>query len=86
MIQGGVMTQKGKRYVSLLGIFAASGFFIWLGDAYRVGGVPAHYIGYLVAAVGVAGVFGVNIWAGGTLDIKNDPKVGAAEKPHGHND
>jgi len=54
--------------------------FIWLGDDWRIGSVPAHSIGYIVAAIGLAGVFGINIWAGGPLDPKNDPPSGDARK------
>jgi hypothetical protein len=73
------MTRRQKRGVALAGVFAASGFFVWSGYAgMTVDSLPAHYLGYVVAAVGVAGTFGVNIWRGGPLDPRNDPKPGEA--------
>jgi hypothetical protein len=66
------VTQQAKRYLTLVGIFAFSGWLVWLGDEWRISTVPAHYVGYLIAAVGVAGLLGLNIWSGGPLDKRKD--------------
>lgn len=73
------MTSKNQRRWSLVGIFAASAFFVWLGDSWLISAVPARYVGYLVAAIGVAGACGVNIWFGGPLDSRNDEKTEGTE-------
>ena len=75
------MTQRQKRAVALIGIFVAGGFFIWLGDDWTISSVPAHYVGYIVMAVGIAGVLGLNIWFGGPLDPRNDPKSDRTDAP-----
>jgi hypothetical protein len=79
-MKGVTVSQQAKRYLCLVGIFAASGWFVWLGDEWRISTVPAHYLGYLVAAIGVAGLLGVNIWAGGPLDKKIDADVASKAK------
>ena len=42
------------------------------GDDCHIGTTPAHYVGYLIAAIGVAGLLGLNIWWGGLLDKRRD--------------
>jgi hypothetical protein len=66
------VTQQAKRYLTLVGIFAFSSWLVWLGDEWRINTVPAHYAGYLIAAIGVAGLLGLNIWVGGPLDKRRD--------------
>lgn len=66
------VSQQAKRYLCLVGIFTAGGWLVWLGDEWRISTVPAHYLGYLVAAIGVAGLLGINIWVGGPLDKRID--------------
>ena len=67
------MRSSRKRAISLVGIFAAGGFFIWIGlDGWKISTLPAHYLGFIVLAIGVAGMCGLNIWHGGPLDPKND--------------
>lgn len=57
-------------------IFLFSGFLVWLGlDGGTVKTVPAHYLGYLIMAFGIAGLLGINIWYGGPLDPRNDPEL-----------
>src|SRR5262245_34952101 len=53
-------------------MFAVSGYLIDRGDDWHIGTTPAHYLGYLIAAVGVAGLLGLNIWWGGLLDKRRD--------------
>jgi hypothetical protein len=72
------MTRRQKRSVSLLGVFLAGGFFIWMGlDGWTIDAMPAHYLGYFAIALGIAGLFGVNIWYGGPLDPRKDPGPGS---------
>jgi hypothetical protein len=66
------VTQQTKRYLTLVAIFAFSGWLVWLGDEWSIRTVPAHYVGYLIAAIGIAGLLGLNIWIGGPLDKRND--------------
>jgi hypothetical protein len=66
------VSQQVKRYLCLVGIFAFSGCLIWFGDEWRIRTTPAHYVGYLIAAIGVAGLLGLNIWYGGPLDKRRD--------------
>jgi len=70
------VTQQAKRYLSLIIFFVASGYFIWLGDDARIFGLlPARPVGYLFAAIGVAGLLGLNIWIGGPLDKRKDAEL-----------
>jgi hypothetical protein len=66
------MTQQTKRYLSLIIFFGGAGYFVWLGDGWRIDSVPAQYVGYIFAAIGVAGLLGLNIWIGGPLDKRKD--------------
>jgi hypothetical protein len=66
------VTRQVARYLTLVCIFALSGYLIWLGDDWPVRIVLAHYVGYLVAAIGLTGLLGVNIWYGGLLDKRRD--------------
>ena len=67
------MRSSRKRAISLFGIFSAGGFFNWIGlDGWKISTLPAHYLGFIVLAIGVAGMCGLNIWYGGSLDPKHD--------------
>ena len=66
------MSRQATRYLCLVVIFAVSGYLIWRGDDWHIGTTPAHYVGYLIAAIGVAGLLGLNIWWGGPLDKRRD--------------
>ena len=54
----------------------AGGLLIGLGvfgvEAY---GLPAHYIGFLLLGTAALGVCGVNVWYGGPLDPRHDPRI-----------
>jgi hypothetical protein len=39
---------------------------------YLSGNQPGQYLGYLIVAIGTAGLLGVNIWYGGPLDPRGD--------------
>jgi len=66
------VSRQATRYLCLVVIFAVSGYLIWRGDNGHIGTTPAHYVGYLIAAIGVAGLLGLNIWWGGPLDKRRD--------------
>jgi len=67
------VTPQAQRYLTLIGFFVASGYFVWLGDEARIFGVlPARPVGYLFAAIAIAGLLGLNIWVGGPLDKRKD--------------
>src|SRR5215470_18287745 len=67
-----MVSRQATRYLCLAVIFAVSGYLIWRGDDWHIGTTPAHYVGYLIAAIGVAGLLGINIWWGGPLDKRRD--------------
>jgi hypothetical protein len=70
------VTPQAKRYLTLIFFFVASGYFVWLGDEARIFGVlPARHVGYLFAAIAIAGLLGLNIWVGGPLDKRKDADV-----------
>jgi hypothetical protein len=67
------MSLRHKRRLTLAGIFVAAAFFIWIGlDGWTIQSLPAHYLGFIVATVGLAGALGLNIWHGGPLDLRLD--------------
>jgi hypothetical protein len=67
------MSLKQKRRLTLAGIFIAAAFFVWMGlDGWTIQSLPAHYVGFIVAAIGLAGALGLNIWHGGPLDLRRD--------------
>jgi hypothetical protein len=69
------MTRRLQRALALVFLFAASGFFVYLGyRGWAVNFVPAQYLGYFLATCGVLGLCGVNIWHGGPLDPRHDPQ------------
>jgi hypothetical protein len=75
------VTRRQKRSAALIGVFTAGCFFIWIGfDGWTIESLPAHYLGYVVMAIGIAGLFGVNIWHGGPLDLRDDQKPSEAGK------
>ena len=68
----GAMTQQTKRYLSIIILFAVGGYFVWVGEGWRIAGAPAQWAGYIFAAIGAAGLLGFNIWFGGPLDKRGD--------------
>lgn len=69
------MSRRRWRTVIHAGlIVVAVGFVIRGHRGWVVDDLPAHFIGYLFAGFWVAGLLGVNVWAGGPLDPRNDPK------------
>ena len=72
------------RFLFQLALFAVGGWLIYQGhDGWVLkrltadpdsAGVPAQYIGYILVGFGLLGFFGVNIWYGGLLDPRRDPK------------
>jgi hypothetical protein len=68
------MTRQQERGLINALVFVAAGLLVYLGLAkgWRINLLPAQYLGYFVAALGVASVAGVNIWFKGPLDPKYD--------------
>lgn len=74
------MTLPQKRRLTLIGVFIAGAFFVWIGlDGWTIKSLPAHYLGFIVIAIGIAGLLGLNIWYGGPLDLRLDSKPGSSE-------
>jgi len=68
------MSRSQQRGVSLVVLFALSGFLVYVGwQGWRVNYIPAQYLGYLIGAFAVVGLCGVNIWHGGPFDRRFDP-------------
>lgn len=68
------MTRRRQRVLALGFLFALAGGLVYFGfQGLTLDFVPAQYIGYAIGAFGVVGLFGLNIWAGGPLDPRNDP-------------
>ena len=68
------MSRANARRLTLLFLFGVAAFLISLGEAgWSVNFMPADWVGYILIAFGFAGLCGVNIWAGGPLDRRNDP-------------
>jgi len=66
------VSRQATRYLCSVVILAFGGYLIWLGDDWRIRTTAAHYVGYLIVAIGVAGLLGLNIWHGGPLDRRRD--------------
>jgi hypothetical protein len=67
------MTRQHKRAATLVFLFAVSAVLIYLGfQGWTVSSLGVHYLGYLLATLGVLGLGGVNIWRGGPLDPNDD--------------
>lgn len=74
------MSRKNSRRVSLVFLFAFAAFLVYSGKVggWLLNGIPAEYAGYFLAAFGVAGLLGVNIWYGGPFDKRlEDPPPAA---------
>jgi len=79
------MTRRQKRAWILVCVFGAGAFFIWMGfDGWTINALPAHYLGYIVMAVGIAALLGVNIWRGGPLDPRDDLQHGEPDNAAAH--
>ena len=69
------MSRRSQRFVATLGMFLFAGWMIYAGRHGLVfvrSQLPVDYAGYIVAAFGLLGLCGVNIWRGGPLDPQND--------------
>ena len=69
------MTRTNQRRISLVAGTAFSialilGFF---DDVWLFRNLPGKYLGFASLALMVLGVFGINVWIGGPLDMRNDP-------------
>jgi hypothetical protein len=70
------------RNVMLIFIYAASGYFIYMGyKGWLIDSIPAHYLGFLLIGMATLGVFRVNIWFGGPLDLRLDSNKENPPKP-----
>ena len=68
------MVRGQKRRLALVYLFAVAIGLVWFGFAgWTINLLPAQYLGYLIAAFGVAALCGVNIWYNGPLDPRFDP-------------
>ncbi len=69
------MTRRQLRSGMYVFLFGFAGLLIYLGfQGWTFSHVvPTYYVGFFLVASAVSGFFGVNIWAGGPLDPRNDP-------------
>jgi hypothetical protein len=68
------MTRQQKRTLASLGVAVLGGWFTYLGNSWTVSGCPIWVLGVVFAGAGILGLCGVNVFAGGPLDVNNDPK------------
>jgi len=66
--------QKRKRMRFIMECWAIGGgtLFSVFGRAELVEGIPAPWVGYIFILVGILGLFGVNVFYGGPLDLRLD--------------
>jgi hypothetical protein len=71
------MSRSQLRGLSIVFLVGLGAWFIYLGFEGWVlkGLLPAQYLGFLILASGIGGMFGVNVWANGPLDPRNDRPV-----------
>lgn len=79
------MTRRQERGLINVLVLVVAGVLVYLGIAkgWRINLLPAQYLGYFVAALGVASLAGVNIWFHGPLDPKNDPATNGGQPGSG---
>jgi hypothetical protein len=79
------MSPRQERALINFLVFVVAGVLVFLGMAkgWRINLLPAQYLGYFVAVLGVLSLAGVNIWFHGPLDPKNDKERGPAGEGHG---
>jgi len=70
---------KGRRIRwrrgTLVALAVAGGAAIYLGRrGLLIEGIPGEYIGYSLLVLAGLGVCGVNIWYGGPVDPRGDPR------------
>lgn len=73
------MKRRQVRGLCLICLFALGAFLLYdgLGGGGLVLGVSSQVVGFVLLAVGVLGVLGVNVWYGGPLDPRNDSEPAA---------
>ena len=68
------MTQRHKRAAGLIVIATFGAWLIYLGDSWTINFAPAHWWGSALCFAAALGAIGVNIWIGGPLDPRRDPR------------
>jgi hypothetical protein len=71
------MDRSTLRFLSIIFFFGFGSLLVYLGyHGYVVGHdyghIPAQYLGFLLIAAGILGMFGVNVWRSGPLDRRLD--------------
>ena len=67
--------RRNWRRFSLIWLNVAGMICVILGHrGFEIDLLPAHYLGYGLLILGLAGFFGVNIWYKGPIDPRNDPQ------------
>jgi hypothetical protein len=70
-----VQKREGQRRLCSFGLIGAGIVIAWIGVDYVIGGIlPVPVFGLIVSGMGVLGLLGVNVFAGGPLDRNRDPK------------
>lgn len=75
--------RQERAFINVL-VFVVAGALVFIGftKGWRINQIPAEYLGYFVAFLGLLSVAGVNLWFHGPLDPKNDQKRAEAGKGH----
>jgi len=64
------------RRGALLALVATGGAAVYFGHrGLLIEGNPSQYIGYFLLGVASLGVCGINIWYGGPIDPRSDPRI-----------
>jgi hypothetical protein len=75
------------RRGSILALVAAGGAAVWFGHGgLLIQGIPGQYIGYFLLGMAALGVCGVNIWYGGPIDPRRDPRIDEPNDPQSTGD
>ena len=70
------MHRRVYRALSRVLVLAGGALLIYCGlvEGWVIRGwFPVQYLGFLCVGLALLGAFGVNVWAGGPLDPRNDP-------------
>ena len=60
-----------QRILTLLSFSLVGGWFIFLGDSWLINRhLPIKYLGFILIAVVIMAICGINVWYGGPLDMR----------------
>ena len=76
--------RKGMRRFMSFWCIGGGLLFVVFGREWLVNGLPVHWVGYVLILMGILGLAGVNVFYGGSLDLRLDrperPDYGPTER------